>query len=82
MLKCLIVEKIILIVLRYKFDQNLISHKKVHINVAYLSFMMFDSLLPTITGGGGSLITLILLWFADYYVEIIEAVIDNCTKVL
>ncbi|QPB67536.1 hypothetical protein [African swine fever virus] len=38
---------------------------------------MFDSLLPTITGGGGSLIALALLWFADYYVEFIEARLDS-----
>lgn len=37
--------------------------------------MMFDSLLPTITGG--SLIALALLWFADYYVEFIEARLDS-----
>ncbi|AZP54308.1 ASFV-G-ACD-00350 [African swine fever virus] len=37
---------------------------------------MFDSLLPTITGGG-SLIALALLWFADYYVEFIEARLDS-----
>ncbi len=40
--------------------------------------MMFDSLLPTITGGGGgSLIALALLWIADYYVEFIEARLDS-----
>lgn len=39
---------------------------------------MFDSLLPTITGGG-SLIALILLWFADY-LEFIEAKIDTFTN--
>ncbi|XAJ03427.1 hypothetical protein [African swine fever virus] len=38
--------------------------------------MMFHSLLSTITGGG-SLIALVLLWFANYYVEFIEASIKT-----
>lgn len=60
-----------------KFDQNLISHKKgTH---QHCSFKFHDVWFITSYNywGGGSLIALALLWFADYYVEFIEARLDS-----